>query len=310
MQAAWNPPVGGRNQYRAAHLCSSGVVRTPGVVINSYMFLRICSPGLTDYILGDYRLGLRNTMNEERMENGIDSDDDLQLEEIPDYLIDRRRAKSLPAYPEQVNLYHQISQNCRKRVKFADALGLNLASVRHFSTNEDPQIPAQVLSRLKSFSLNHDRDFMDDLCVNLKTNLTQERLVPAFKMPVDSGDLETRLTRCCVALESVTVTQFDVRGIVRAMSTSNRREVGVRYTFNDWLSSVDAQAILMPTEHKTHGERFSFTVYTPPFLDPSASVHFAVYMKDDNCEFWDNNDGLNYSLKYSSTSCETEAYIK
>ncbi|XP_051538647.1 protein phosphatase 1 regulatory subunit 3G-like [Myxocyprinus asiaticus] len=247
-------------------------------------------------------------MNEERMENGIDSDDDLQPEEIPDYLRDRRRAKSLPAYPEQANLYHQISRNCRKRVKFADALGLNLASVKHFNTSEDPHIPAKVFSRLKSFPLHHDRDFMDDLCVNLKSTLTLERLVPAFKMPVDSSDLEMRLTRCHVALESVTITQFDVRGIIRAMGTSNRREAGVRYTFNDWLSFVDTQAILMPTENKTNRERFSFTMYTPPFLVPSASVHFAVYMKEDNCEFWDNNDGLNYSLKYSSTSCETAAF--
>lgn len=250
-----------------------------------------------------------NIMNEEQMENGIDSDDDLQPDEIPGYLQDRRRAKSLPAYPDQANLYHQISQNCRKRVKFADALGLNLASVKHFNTSEDPEIPAKVFTRLKSYPLHKDRDFMDDLCVNLKSALTLERPVPTFKMPADTGDLETRLMRCRVALESVTVTQFDVRGIILAMGRSNcKREVGVRYTFNDWLSFVDAQAILMPNELTALGERFSFTMYTPPFLGPSASVHFAVYMKDDNSEFWDNNDGLNYSLKHSSSSCETAAF--
>uniref|UniRef100_A0A8C1VSF6 Protein phosphatase 1 regulatory subunit 3G n=1 Tax=Cyprinus carpio TaxID=7962 RepID=A0A8C1VSF6_CYPCA len=242
---------------------------------------------------------MMDIMDEEQMENGMDSDGDLQLEEIPEYLKDRRRAKSLPAYPEQANLYHQISQNCRKRVKFADALGLNLASVKHFSTSDDPQIPAKVFTRLKSFPLHKDQEFMDDLCVNIKSTLSLGYLVPAFKTPVDSGDLETRLTRCRVSLESITVTQLDVRGIIRAMGA---REAGVRYTFNDWLSFVDAQAIPVPTEDKTHGERFSFTMYTPPFLGPSAAVHFAVYMRDDNSEFWDNNDGMNYSLKQPTTA--------
>ncbi|RXN11938.1 phosphatase 1 regulatory subunit 3G-like protein [Labeo rohita] len=249
---------------------------------------------------------MMDIMDEEQMENGLDSDDDLHLEEIPEYLKDRRRAKSLPAYPEQVNLYHQISQSCRKRVKFADALGLNLASVKHFSTSEDPQIPAKVFTRLKSFPIHKEREIMDDLCVNIKSSLALDYLVPAFKTPVNTGDLETRLKRCRVALESATVTQFDVRGIIRAMGG---REIGVRYTFNDWLSFVDAQAIPVPTEDKTHGDRFSFTMYTPPFLGPSAAVHFAVYMRDDNSEFWDNNDGMNYSLKHhSSSSSDTAAF--
>ncbi|XP_026093985.1 protein phosphatase 1 regulatory subunit 3G-like [Carassius auratus] len=252
------------------------------------------SPGMTHFIIGDYKPGM--DMDEEQMENGMDSDDDFQLEEIPEYLTDRRRAKSLPAYPEQVNLYHQISQ---KHVKFADALGLNLASVKHFSSSDDPQIPAKVFTRLKSYPLHRDQEIMDDLCVNMKSSLALDYLVPAFKTPVDSGDLETRLTRCRVALESVTVTQLDVRGIIRALGA---REVGVRYTFNDWLSFVDAQAIPEPTAHKARGERFSVTMYTPPVLGPSAAVHFAVYMKDDNSEFWDNNDGMNYSLKQPATA--------
>lgn len=251
-------------------------------------------------------------MDKQQMENGTiySDDDDLQPEEIQEYLRDRRRAKSLPAYPDQANLYHQISQNCGKRVKFADTLGLNLASVKHFNTSEDPEIPAKVFTRLKSYPLHKNRDVVDDLCVNLKSTLTLEHPVPTFKMPVDSGDLEKRLTRCRVALESVTVTHFDVRGIIRAMGRSDcKGEVGVRYTFNDWLSFVDAQAIPMPNDLATHGDRFSFTMYTPPFLGPSASVHFAVYMKDDNSEFWDNNDGQNYSLKYhSSSSCDTAAF--
>ncbi|TRY89174.1 hypothetical protein DNTS_018086 [Danionella cerebrum] len=240
------------------------------------------------------------------MENGMDSDEDLQPEEIPEYLRDRRRAKSLPAYPEQASLYQQIQQSCSKRVKFADALGLNLASVKHFSTSEDPQIPAKVFSRLKSFPQHKEKGSMDDLCFSIKSSLGLGLLVPTFRMPVDSGELETRLARSRVALESVTVTQFDVRGIIRAIGS---RDVGVRYTFNDWLSFVDAQALLVAGEDASSGQRFSFTMYTPPFLGPSGSVHFAVYMRDGNSEFWDNNGGMNYSLKHhDSSSSDTAAF--
>lgn len=40
---------------------------------------------------------------------------------------------------------------CKKRVQFADALGLSLARVKHFSEAEEPQVPPAVLSRLRSF---------------------------------------------------------------------------------------------------------------------------------------------------------------
>uniref|UniRef100_A0A4W4EGN3 CBM21 domain-containing protein n=1 Tax=Electrophorus electricus TaxID=8005 RepID=A0A4W4EGN3_ELEEL len=243
-------------------------------------------------------------------ENGVDPKDyDFAPEDV--YLRDRRRAKSLPAYPEQASLLNEISQSCRKRVKFADALGLNLASVKHFSTNEDPEIPSKVFTRLQSFPPQPDRELFGELCVNFKSTLTTDRFVPTFKTPVDSADFEARVKRCQVALEKVTVTHFDVRGLIRVMSADSRKkEVGVRYTFNDWLSFVDAQAIPVSAEDIA-GERFSFTMYTPPFLEPSSSVHFAVYLRADHGESWDNNDGRNYTLLYRCVPpYETPAFHK
>ncbi|XP_030625689.1 protein phosphatase 1 regulatory subunit 3G [Chanos chanos] len=254
--------------------------------------------------LDDHKSVQPNTgsnMSEDVQQNGGEFEDDLEPEDM--YVKDRRRAKSLPAYPEQASLFNEISQNCRKRVKFADALGLNLASVKHFSTTEDPEIPSTVLNRLKSFPPQQDREFLSDLCGSFKSTLTMNRLIPTFKMPVESRDFETRVKQYYIALENITITEFDVRGQIRALILgSTKKEVGVRYTFNEWLSFVDAQAIPLPSEDNVVGERFSFTMYTPPFLDPNAYVHFAVYSRTDDCEFWDNNEGKNYSLKYQCLS--------
>ncbi|MBN3308026.1 PP13G phosphatase, partial [Amia calva] len=227
------------------------------------------------------------------------------------FLKDRRRARSLPAYPDQASLFSEISQSCRKRVQFADALGFSLASVRHFSAAEEPHIPSNVFSRLQSFPPGQDRELLGDLCDQFKVSLTLNCLVPTFKQPVD---VESKVSRLKVSLESVTVTHLDIRGLARVLKLGCRREVGVRYTFNDWLSFVDAQAVPVPAEDKTtitttgtaaasaQDEQFAFTMYTPPLLDPRPSVHFAVYYKTDIGEFWDNNDGHNYTLRSQCTA--------
>ncbi|XP_041717955.1 protein phosphatase 1 regulatory subunit 3G-like [Coregonus clupeaformis] len=188
-------------------------------------------------------------IEEEPTENGDEELKDGLLEPPEMYMKDRRRAKSLPAYPKQATLFQEIANNGRKRVKFADSIGLDLASVKHFSTAEDPQIPSNVFSRLQSFPPQpQDREYrIGDLCVNFKSTLTMDRLIPTFKMPVESDDFETTVLQRHINLEKVTITRFDVRGQIRTNTQSCcKREVGVRYTFNEWLSSVDAQAIPMP----------------------------------------------------------------
>ncbi|KAK1885350.1 Protein phosphatase 1 regulatory subunit 3G [Dissostichus eleginoides] len=197
----------------------------------------------------------------------------------------RRRARSLP-----VLLLDSSGRTAPKRVKFADSMGLNLASVKTFCALEDPRIPKKVLSRHKSFP-PPQQDFLTDLCASFKLGL----------------DLESRAQRLCVTLESVTVSRFDFRGHIRVFSGCKHREVGVRYTFNDWLSHVDAQAVpvLVPAEQEDQlMGRFEFTVFTPPFMEPGSSVHFAVFLRGEEGEFWDNNEGKNYSLKLqSNTPC-------
>ncbi|CAL8399252.1 unnamed protein product [Arctogadus glacialis] len=233
----------------------------------------------------------------EEAEDGDEWEDDLDSYQLEKRMNDRRRAKSLPAsfFEEDI----PANGEGRKRVKFADSIGLNLASVKHFNTLEDPQVPTKVLSRLNSYP-QHQQDLLG-VGELFQSALTMDRLVRCFPQPAESSGFETRVRDQRVCLEKITITQFDVRGQIRVGATFPNQEVGVRYTFNDWLSHVDAQAQALaadPQRPALVGERFTFTMYTPPFLDPSSSVSFAVYLQCDEGVFWDNNEGKNYTLKH------------
>lgn len=229
-------------------------------------------------------------------------DDFSKFDQEDIFMKDRRRAKSLPAYPEQAALFNNLTESCRKRVQFADSLGLTLANVRHFSVTDDPQIPSKVFSRLQSFPPQQDRELLGDICERFAASFQLNCLTCDFEQPGESCGFEDRVREQRVSLEKITAFHFDIRGLIRVFNFGLKKEVSVRYTFNDWLSFVDAQAVLVPgsdTEEKAQTEQFGFTLYTPPFLDQSATIQFAICYKTENgAEYWDNNFGQNYTLRY------------
>uniref|UniRef100_A0AAQ4QGT1 CBM21 domain-containing protein n=1 Tax=Gasterosteus aculeatus aculeatus TaxID=481459 RepID=A0AAQ4QGT1_GASAC len=236
---------------------------------------------------------MKNGLKEEEEEEEGNLDNKVDASHLERFMKDRRKARSLPAYPAAL-LAGVPGSNGGKHVKFADSMGLNLASVKHFSALEEPRIPSKVLSRHRSFP--PPQDFLNDLCQSFKSSLDTDRLVACFPEPRDA---ERRVQRLRVCLEKVVITQFDLRGQIRVRTSCTNKEVGLRYTFNDWLSYVDAQALPGAADRPGgEGERFGFTVYTPPFMDPSSAVHFAVYVRSEEGEFWDNNEGRNYTLRY------------
>lgn len=240
------------------------------------------------------------------MENGLEGgggedevlddevlDDEVDASRLERFMRDRRRARSLPA----CLLEGVPGANGRKKsVKFADSMGQSLARVKHFSTLEDPQIPSKVLSRHRSFP-PQQHEILGDLVHGYTPapGPGTDRLVACFPEP---RDVELRVQRLRVSLERVAVTQFDLRGQIRVLGGDDTKEVGIRYTFNDWLSHVDVLAVPAAGDARLPGERFAFTVFTPPFVDPGSTVHFAVFLRDGQGEFWDNNEGGNYTLRY------------
>lgn len=203
---------------------------------------------------------------------------------------DRQRAKSLPVDLYQDESFSQKNLVRGKRVQFADMMGLNLANIRHFDISDDANEACSVSSGLRDHPPNQELQHGSDLI--------PARLVPAFDMPVRLLEFDMKSSRLGVALESVTITASEVKGVIRVIQRNARREVGVRYTVNNWQTFSDIQAVLRLNEEKVpQWELFDFVLHAPLFLNKESSVHFAVYCRTDLGEYWDNNDGENYTLK-------------
>ncbi|XP_067906042.1 protein phosphatase 1 regulatory subunit 3G [Heterodontus francisci] len=212
--------------------------------------------------------------------------------------LNRRRTKSLPCLHDPSDFFNDFNGGLRKKVKFADSLGLSLASVKHFRATDEPYIPSKVFLRLQSFPA-----IVDDLNEKFKA-LGIHCLRPAFSMPCESSDFMQRAERNRVCLENVTVSHFDVHGLIRVLNISYVKEVTVRYTFNNWLSCMETTAKYVEGSSQSGTDQFSFVLSIPPFLDQGSFVHFAICYRADNEEYWDNNFDKNYSLQCESTSDE------
>lgn len=226
---------------------------------------------------------------------------------------------------------------CKKRVQFADALGLSLASVKHFSAAEEPQVPPAVLSRLRSFPGSADdlqqlpglRAAAAAAAAPRAAQAPALGLRPLFELPGPRAAAE-RLLQQRVCLERVHCSApwgAGVTGSGRVLGCPGPRAVAVRYTFTEWRSFLDVPAELHPEPVEPQGpealsgapapagaeeepgvQRFHFSLCLPPGLQPeeeestdapNVAVHFAICYRCAQGEYWDNNAGANYTLRYT-----------
>ncbi|XP_068006145.1 protein phosphatase 1 regulatory subunit 3D [Melanerpes formicivorus] len=210
----------------------------------------------------------------------------------------RRRARSLPTLPERRKRAEVRCQvpGClsrMNRVRFADALGLELTEVKVFQSGEDPSIPLHVLSRL---SINSDLWYSSS-----DLEFTMQCLVPDFQQPADSVDFSSRLQEQQVCLERVTSSDLGISGTIHVHNIAFEKMVSVRYTFNQWKSFCELCAQWHSSIPEKNGQNqvdvFTFFLHVPPFLLQLCSVvQFAVRYQVNGQEYWDNNRGKNYSL--------------
>ncbi|GAB0183753.1 protein phosphatase 1 regulatory subunit 3G [Grus japonensis] len=186
---------------------------------------------------------------------------------------------------------------CKKRVQFADSLGLSLASVKHFSDAEEPQVPPAALSRLQSPPAE-ERDAPPP---GEDPPPPALRLVPDFPDGGEPSAERLRRQRVCLERLGRPPAPTDVRGTVQVLGCPGPKEVTVRYTFNEWLSFVDVPAAPMPPAPAAAGdppaERYSFILCVPPSLRQGSALHFAIRYRSTQGEYWDNNGGRNYTLR-------------
>ncbi|KAM4687323.1 protein phosphatase 1 regulatory subunit 3G [Discoglossus pictus] len=210
----------------------------------------------------------------------------------------RRRAISLPLQLPQITEEGKEEETggslmgcckLKKRVKFADSLGLCLASVKHFLSSDEPLVPSEVLARLQS-------DSPDELGPEEDLYWEQPPQPPALNYKEQEAQLKDQ--RVC--LEHVSPSSLGVRGSVLVQEPGNGVQVIIRYTFNEWLSYMECSASTPePSASTTLSlapgvQRFIFTLCHPP---TTSRIHFAICCNIGlGQQLWDNNQGSNYTV--------------
>ncbi|XP_069035482.1 protein phosphatase 1, regulatory subunit 3Da [Lepisosteus oculatus] len=205
----------------------------------------------------------------------------------------RRRARSLPSSPHRRR--GSLKDSGSQRVRFVDSLGLDLAEVKVFRAGDDPSVPLHVLSRLLLSS---------ELASGRQLEIPLHYLQADYPaQPGDRVDFHQRLRHQRVCLERALCSELGITGSVWVLNLAFEKEVGLRYSFTGWKSSADTKACWESSvrEDRADGgpgsDQFRFHLPVPPFiLHPGATLEFAICYRVAGAEFWDNNDGRNYSF--------------
>lgn len=209
----------------------------------------------------------------------------------------RRRAKSLPTPGERsLRPALQQSPSRRKSVRFADSLGLELISVRHFCEADLPQVPVPLPLQARAADLFKTRK--PPALGELEPVMfgPSPLMEPLFSpQPGASPGFAERVRQHKVKLEWVRAEPAGLRGAVRVLNLAYEKAVSVRYTLNRWVSCAEvAAAYVSPGPADGLTDRFSFHL---PAAAAGGTLEFAVRYRVAGTEYWDNNAGLNYRLR-------------
>lgn len=254
--------------------------------------------------------------NKSEIDDEFDYDDDYGDDDCPRIPLIRstslKTGKTPPGTPRG-----------KKIVRFADALGLDLESVRHIVDDVPYQPP---LAAFKGLKLDEDDKrwlFGQQSPALLQPSSTQllsssplvnkPNLRVLFCQPSsDPGPFLERVRTHKLCLENCLVTgpsgpsdMFTITCIIRVLNIGFEKSVNLRYTTNEWLTWTDVMASYVPNSCDGFSDKFTVTFHLAvnsnghQAMMPGQRLLFALkYMASGNQEFWDNNMGLNYALIY------------
>lgn len=207
----------------------------------------------------------------------------------------RRRCKSLPTPAERAKLEisRSRSPSSQKKVRFADSLGLELTSVRHFDDTDMPEVPERILDKFRKGNPLRLTRFDKFPSVPTQTIFMEME----FTNPGTLPDFLDRVKKVKVLLENVESDEFSLFGFVRVLNIAFEKSVSVRYTLNNWRTFMDILALYVPQSSDGVTDRFSFKLIVPTFLDNGGTLQFAIKYSVEGEEHWDNNYGKNYKVK-------------
>lgn len=173
----------------------------------------------------------------------------------------------------------------KKIVRFADALGLDLADVRTF-LDDVPKIPSSAFE---------DLHFDLPICQE-QAPILPLTLLPLFQQPGQRMEFLEKVQQQKICLETAVVTDKSVlaiTGFVRVMNISYHKSVFVRYTLNNWKTFSDLQATYVPHSCDGFSDKFSFVLYGHT-LKNGDKLEFALRLECCENQYWDSNGGFNY----------------
>ena len=189
----------------------------------------------------------------------------------------------------------------KKEVRFADALGLDLASVKQILNQDDPPIvPDSAMKGLNIDEIYYGVwPFVHGLKAAVEPSPVQRvrHLCACFAQPGYSPDFARRIEERRVSLEHCTVDDvlLAVSGTIRVANISFEKHVAVRYTINGWMTYTDEVAKYAHGGGKS--DQFTFKIHLPDYFDFSSRMEFSVMYVVAGQTFWDSNFGANYRIE-------------
>lgn len=176
----------------------------------------------------------------------------------------------------------------KKKVVFADDQGGQLTQVR---VMKEPSYMPPIWSL----------QFLAHVTQGMISPVPQEQWVVDFRQPASAYlEFRQKVEENKVSLENVIIkeTEHLIVGTVKVKNVSYNKEVIVRSTCDGWKTHEDTYCTYtvvgsgLASAYTLH-DTFSFKLTLPP---KSRRIEFCVCYKCEAGEFWDNNDGRNYSL--------------
>lgn len=182
----------------------------------------------------------------------------------------------------------EIPVKSKKKVVFADDHGRQLTHVRIMS---EPSYMPPIWSL----------QFLAHVTQGMISPVPQEQWVVDFVQPAsDYVRFRQKLDERNVSLENVIIKETEqlIVGTVKVKNLSYHKEVIIRSSCDSWKTHEDTFCTYSVVGNGAVSayllyDTFAFKLTLPP---KSRRIEFCAAYKCDGVEYWDNNDGRNYSL--------------
>lgn len=180
----------------------------------------------------------------------------------------------------------------RKRVVFADEVGLPLTSVLYFTP--EPSSPASSLVTGLSAAQAESQQPPSN-------RPHRHKFVLGFPQPTqDFNTFFMRLSERKVQLESCSISENTLSGKVCVFHLSSKQAVHISLTCDSWRSYQDFPCTFLQ-HNRCNGidiDIFSFDINLPQNVDPKERIEFGISFRAGlaSTPVWDDNRGQNYKI--------------